>query len=449
MKARPSHWILALAFLGIIAWFGYSVQQHEFDRILIAYAGLFGLYAAIWWAAKEQQLRFFLIIAWLARVSLLFALPLLSDDLYRFIWDGRLINQGINPFEALPSYYMGLENPPPGLTPELFAELNSPNYFTIYPPVNQLVFAVATWLFPNSIWGSSLVMKLFLLAFETGSLILLPKLLKRFNLPPKNALLYALNPLIIIEVSGNLHFEGAMVFFLLLALWFLAQKKNTLSALAMAGSIASKLLPLMFLPLLIRRLGIKNSVRYFAVVGISLILLFLPLVSGVFLDHFGESLDLYFRKFEFNASMYYLLRWVGYQFAGYNLIAYIGPALAACTFVLICSWAFIESWWSVEKLPLGMLFAICVYLLCTTTVHPWYVSLPVVLCLFTRYRFPILWSGLITLTYINYSYPEYYENLTIVSIEYGLVALYLIYEILKIKRSRRSSSLKPGFTNPA
>ncbi len=421
------HYLLAVLLLLNTLALGYGPEQGDFTWIMALLLPFLGLYYVAYRNSQsEQQVYFFLGLAALLRVSLIFALPLLSDDVYRFIWDGRLLIAGYNPFDQLPAAY--LNQGIPGIDQALFAELNSPDYFTIYPPVAQGIFAVACWLFPTSIWGSAVVMKVFLVGFELGSLYLLPRLLRHFKLPIKNALLYALNPLVILEISGNLHFEGAMVFFLLLALWYLVNEKWDFSALAMGLSIVSKLLPLIFLPLLLRRLGWWKSIRYYFIVGLGVLLLFAPLISGVFLTNFGDSLDLYFRRFEFNASIYYLLRWVGYQSSGYNLIAYIGPSLAGLVLLGVLLYTLLERKPSWENFPQAMLFAICLYLFCTTTIHPWYTILPVVLCCFTRFRFPVLWSILIFLTYANYSGAEYAENLWLVAVEYSLVFCLLLVE---------------------
>ena len=427
--ASGRNWLLALLFLACTLGLGYVAQQSSFFLIAPLYGLFFLGYGFLFQQHLNQQdIQFFLFLAVLLRLLLVFTLPNLSDDIYRFIWDGRLLINGGNPFEHLPTYYLEQGSSIPGINQDLFEKLNSPAYFTIYPPVAQANFAIACWLFPNSLLGSAIVMKLFLLGFEIGSLYLIRCLLQQFKLPAKNILLYALNPLIIIEIIGNLHFEGGMIFFLLLAYYLLTQEKWLPSALAMAFAIASKLLPLIFLPFLIKRLGWRRSFIYFSVVGVALLLLFLPIFNASFIENFGNSLDLYFRKFEFNASVYYLARWVGYQQVGYNLIARIGPMLAMATLLSISILALVErkpNWagWA-EK----MLFAICIYLLFTTTVHPWYVSLPLVLCLFTRFGFPVLWSALVTLTYINYSYESYYENLWIVGIEYVLVLLLFAFE---------------------
>ena len=162
-----------------------------------------------------------------------------------------------------------------------------------------------------------------------------------------------------------------MIFFFLLGIWLLVKGKSEistltffLSALAMSFSIASKLLPLIFLPFLIKRLGWKNSIQYFLIIGITVALLFLPLINGAFLNNFGTSLNLYFQKFEFNASLYYVLRWIGFQILGFNLIYVLGPVLAVITFSGVLGLSIFEKESSWQNIFQKCLFAICLYLIC-------------------------------------------------------------------------------------
>ena len=456
---------LAIPLIALTLGLGYYVQQSDFGLIISQYGVFFLLYLLIYKYTNDlNKVNFFIGVSILLRLLLVFTLPNLSDDVYRFIWDGRLLINGHNPFDFLPSHYIENDISISGIDQSLFEKLNSPEYFTIYPPIAQGVFAISCWLFPSSILGSAITMKVFLFLCELGSLFFIKKLLERFHLSAKNILLYALNPLIIIELCGNLHFEAAMIFFLLMAIYFLSfgiqkvipnhlannfskvlegnlnlpSKHLIFSAIAIAFSVASKLLPLIFLPFFIKRLGWKKSFQYFTITGIVIVLLFAPLLSGVFFDNFGKSLDLYFQKFEFNASIYYLVRWVGYQRVGYNWIQEAGPTLAMIVLLGILAKAFFEkklNWISLFEM---MLFAICLYLALATIVHPWYVSLPVVLCIFTRFRFPIVWSGVIFLTYINYSYAEYTENLWMIGIEYILVFGYLGYDFFSKPKTQGS-----------
>lgn len=452
-------WTLALLMLVALLYLGTQVEQADFYPLISIYSFLFLAYLWVYRTVSISDLGFWLVLAVVLRLGLVFLFPLLSDDVYRFIWDGRLVTNGYNPFNYLPSTLIAEGPMVPGLDQSLYESLNSPEYFTIYPPIAQATFAVATYLFPNSLYGAAVVMKLFLFAFEVGSLILILRLLLHWGLPLKNSLLYALNPLIIIEVCGNLHYEGAMVFFLLLSIWLVVKGRFLFSSAMLAFSVASKLLPLMFFPFWVKRLrqgrdnsksvglmqqlwdaivsiDFKRNLFYFLLCFIILLALFFPLLNGVFVQNFGDSIGLYFQKFEFNASVYYLLRWVGYQTKGYNLIATIGPRLALGTFtgiILLFLWERKVDW---KSLPVKLLWAICLYLLFTTTVHPWYTSLPIVLCLFTRFRFPILWSGLIYFTYINYSYPTYHENLTVVAFEYSLVFALFLFELFRGRNAK-------------
>ncbi len=426
--------LAAMVLTATIFGLGYKVQQSDFQDLLLFYIPCFLAYVFVFHFVKEKTIIWsFIVLGILLRFLLIFSFPNLSDDIYRFIWDGRLAVNGINPFNYLPSYFIENQIAISGISIELFNELNSPNYYTIYPPVCQGIFTAACWLFPESLIGSAAVMKFFMFAFECGSIILIIKLLRHFRLPLKNVLLYVLNPLVLIEIMGNLHFEGAMVFFLLLTVWLMVKNRLTLSAIAIAFSIASKLLPLIFLPFLIRRLGWKKSVHYFGIVGIVLLLLFSPLMNGLFIQNFSSSLDLYFQKFEFNASIYYLLRWLFKLLTSYNQIATIGPLLGLFVLAGVILYAFKERLPNSGNLFQAMLFGICLYLFLATTVHPWYVFLPLVLSIFTRFKFPIVWSGLIILTYINYSYSVYFENLWVVGLEYTIVFAYLFWELSKFK----------------
>ena len=426
------HCFLALILGGLTLWLGYKVEQSDFIAIIIPYFIFFGCYLYIYKKTTNlQTVYFFISVSLVLRLLLLFSIPNLSDDIYRFIWDGRLIINGFNPFEYPPSYYVEQQIAISGITKTLYQELNSQQYFTIYPPVCQGIFAFASWCFPQSIMGAVICMKSLLLLFETGSLYLLFKLLGHFNLPLKDILLYALNPLIIIELAGNLHFEAAMIFFLLLAIWLFIKNQLWKSAIAFSLAIASKLIPLMFLPFFIKRLVWKKSLNYFSIIGTILLILFAGVLwSSSF--NFGESLGLYFQKFEFNGSIYYLLRWVGFQFSGYNLIRFIGPGLALIVAFIIFYKAAKEKELNSLFLIKNMLLSFTIFLLCTTTVMPWYLSFSIAICIFTPYRFPIVWSALIFLTYINYSYSPYYENLWLVSFEYILLFIFIGYE-LKVK----------------
>lgn len=415
--------------LGIIG-LGYFTGQTEFFPLIAMYAGTWAAYVLlVRHVGSSNEVNFLMGFSILLRFLLLFSFPNLSDDIYRFIWDGHLVLNGQNPFNTLPKDFIGQGHHLPGISNDLYALLNSKEYYTIYPPVNQLTFLISAALAPDNWWLNAFILKVFLFGAEIGTLFLMKKILEHHGKPAKQLLWYGLNPLIILEITGNLHFEGMMIFFLLLSYWMLLKGKWWQSALFIGFSIGTKLLPLMFLPFYIRRLGWRKSLLYFVITGLTLLLLFFPLYNQVFIQNFSNSLNLYFRQFEFNASIYYIARWIGFQLKGYNLIARIGPWLAYLTLAIILSKTVFEKKPDLQNLPKSLLFAFSTYLFLSTTVHPWYISMPLALAVFTPYRFPILWSGFIMYTYIHYDQGRFYENYWVIGFEYALLFIYILVGI--------------------
>ena len=184
----------------------------------------------------------------------------------------------------------------------------------------------------------------------------------------------------------------------------------------------------MFLPLLFRRLKWKKAISYYSVTGVLLLLFFLPFLSGAFAENFFSSINLWFQKFEFNASFYYLIRWIGYKIEGYNIIAYAGPGLAAVVFFSVLFLSIFRRNMGLKGLLTSMMFASVIYLLLATTVHPWYLATPLLLSIFTRYKFVQVWSLMVVLSYFAYSQQDYEENLWLLAIEYIIVLSVLVYE---------------------
>lgn len=412
---------LALFALSVgVLYTSFMPAQHDFWQILSGYSLAFSGYA---WLIHQHPGKWKFLLAWsiLLRLVLAFAFPQLSDDVYRFLWDGHLLRQGISPYELLPAEVLSLSLP--GLDAELYGQLNSPGYYSVYPPLLQGIFYSGAALAPDSWYGGMLVMKGWLLVLEGLSLFLLPRLLGFLQLPSHRALLYALNPLVLVEISGNLHFEGALAAFFLLAGYALLRGHWVRGAVFMGLSVSAKLLPLIVYPLLIRRLGWGQSLLFGVISGAILLLGFLPLLSPGVLGNFSESLDLYFRRFEFNGSLYLVLRWLGTWWFGYNPIQYLGPALGLLVLTGVLLYAGLERQANWSNWFNASLFAGTLFLLCSTTVHPWYLSFLLVCALFTPWRFPYWWSWLIVWSYWPYQFEPYQEAAWVQVLEYGGLAL--------------------------
>ena len=183
-----------------------------------------------------------------------------------------------------------------------------------------------------------------------------------------------------------------MIFFMSLAFLFLVSEQLLWSAVFVGLAISTKLLPLIFMPAMVSFLGIKKGAVYgmlvLLVVGIS----FLPFADQSFVDHMGTSIGLYFHKFEFNASIYYLLLWVGYDVTGVNIIFVLGKIMPLFAFAAILMIAFKQHILTVEVLVKRILLTLVAYYLFSLVVHPWYVTVLVFLTVFNGYRFSLIWS---------------------------------------------------------
>lgn len=453
------------------------IKTHKFSIALIILAGLFyysfgydliredlfkllGLCAALFFVSfkllkiEQNNFNFLAAAGILFRLIFLFSLPTLSQDYFRFIWDGSLIIEGINPYLYTPNTLIGSETSifhGSDLINSMGA-LSAGNY-TNYPPIHQFIFAISALLSSKSILGAAMLMRGFIIIADIGILIIGKKLLQRLKLPTHRIFWYFLNPFIIIELTGNLHFEGIMCFFLVAALYFLHRNKWILSAMLLGLSISVKLLPLLLLPLFLgyfekglklkkkspsyeneeESLGFLKLLGYYLIVLFIIALSFAPFYDKQVFNNFSSSVGLWFGKFEFNASIYYLIRWIGFQIKGYNIIETVGKILPAITFLIIMGLSFFRRNFKTQQLITNMVFVLCVYLMLSTTVHPWYLTMPLLLSVFTKYRFMIVWCAVIFVSYSAYISPESKEKLWLIFIEYAVVLGVFYYEFTNKK----------------
>ena len=212
--------------------------------------------AAAWLVLRKRDSRPLLIIALvfaaLLRLSILFSPPYLSDDIYRYIWDGRVQAAGINPYRYIPA-----DDALKNLRDEkIYPKINRRDYaHTIYPPVAEAIYFLTTRISESVTW-----MKATMIGFEAIAVWAIAQLLASFGLPRQRILIYAWHPLAVWEFAGNGHVDPLAFVFIALAL--LARRRNweTTTGVALGLATLSKLFPIVLLPALYKRWGWKMPV---------------------------------------------------------------------------------------------------------------------------------------------------------------------------------------------
>ena len=214
--------------------------------------GSVGMFLSMLWIMKHwpgrRMLAAVLLLALLVRVGAICQYPE-NSDINRYIWEGQIQLSGYNPFLYAPESEK-LKH----LRNEIWEDVNFKNLSAIYWPFAQLLFKVGAAISPTHWFFKSI-----LVPFEAGIIFLLLMFLRPFSIDFSQIALYALNPLAIISVAGEGHLESILVFWIMLSLYGYWRKKPWLMYLALGLAIMTKLTPIIFLPLLVRR----NNLKYF------------------------------------------------------------------------------------------------------------------------------------------------------------------------------------------
>jgi len=372
----------------------------------------------------------------LLRLTLLPSLPDLSDDIYRYVWDGWLLVSGVSPYAFVPED-PALDHFRDGV---LFPLLNSPGFFSVYPPLSQLVFAPAGWVYSWAGWpAAGLAAKAGFLALELGGLLLLFRAVRALELRPRILALYAWNPLVLVTVAGSGHTEGGLVLGMGLLAFGVAARMPRAAWVGLCLAVLSKGVPVVLAPLLLRHHLARMDRRTALLAPLPALALgfalTLPLIPGGLVGAGLSSVDLYVRLFEFNAGPYFLVKEAGQVLWGEDWSKILGPAFRGLFLVLALGmwlrWpvARVRDWMSGSIVLLGL------YLATATTVHPWYLVWGLVLVPFTTLtRGAWLWASWAAFpTYLTYVGVPHGS---LAALFWGGVALFLAAEAWPALRDR-------------
>jgi hypothetical protein len=346
----------------------------------------------------QPSLKMIWAFALLFRGILLFTSPTLSDDVYRYIWDGHLLGKGISPY-LFPVNSPELDS----WDIPLRSFVNHPWMASPYLTIAQLYFLFVNWLAPQSELGFQLGAVVF--DFLTGWFVM--DLLGRLALSKRNVLLYLWNPLVVVEFAHGAHVDALMICLMTLAAWLVIRSRPdrrwrnlnlTASVLSLAAATLTKGIAVILAPVFFRRWGWQRVALFGTILILFTAGFAITAGWGVWgpLDGTGVfgAIRIYLSTWNFNSSIF---RWLEVATSGYlaadstpvesvkefsALIARLVSSVALAFVILATGiWA-----WQLDRpgrvsvlrrnrlllrlacLPLGA------YLILAATIHPWYVT---------------------------------------------------------------------------
>jgi hypothetical protein len=428
---------------------------------ILPFLGQFTIAVLAYWiaCARIGHDRIPLVLIWffaiLFRSVLLLTTPTLSDDIYRYMWDGHLLTQGINP------YSHPVDSPAlAGYSTAIRTLVNHSWMASPYLPTAQGYFTLLTALFSQSVFAFQL--GAVLLDLSTAWLVM--DMLVRLKLPAAGVLIYLWHPLLIIEYAQNAHIDALMVFWVVFSFWLIVRgvtgsshpgRLATGSVLSIVAATLTKGLPLLLVPLFIRRWGLKRLFAFGILIVVILAFFSLEAGWGLFgpLDGRGifGAIRIYLSDWNFNGSLYY---WLEVSMSGYPTPGAVPQQIAGprnilfaklitnSIFLLVIS---ITGYWvwrndrpgkrdaitRTRTLLRLALVPLCAYIIFTPTVHPWYLAVVIPFAPFLlssglgdvrarRFLWPLLYlSCTVVLSYITYVDPnEWREFNWVRSVEY-------------------------------
>ncbi|MBD3239404.1 MAG: glycosyltransferase [Chitinivibrionales bacterium] len=383
---------LSLLYLGAAAWIGVqgeSIVGHF--GFLAAVTILFLTMLAMQRLRPTGRVLIWVLVVGLAARLCFVPFPA-SDDVNRYLWEGRVQSHGVDPFVTPPSA--------PELRPlrdNLWQGINHKELPTIYWPAAQLLFAAAA-----RIAYSPLVFKSLFLLFDIAAAVLLLGLLRARGKPDHRVLLYWLNPLVLVFTAGEAHLEIVPVALIVGSLLACEHRKHRLMFLLAGLAAMVKLTAVPVVPFLIRRRTAAHA--WWAAVPA---LLFLLYPSGA--PHAFDVPLRFLRGFTYNGLTYTVLRQT------------LGGGAAVTSAAILVIVLTVVFFFTPDPIR-AVRNALAALLLCATTVHPWYFQLITpFLALFVSPAWLVLHLTALPLTFFFYnqaSAPFWHSAHLLFTVEY-------------------------------
>ena len=361
-----------------------------------------------------------ILILLLSVLSRLLIYPMTpSDDVHRYVWEGRAWQQGFNPYLVPP------EDPDLAhLRTEDWEELNHPEMTAIYPPGAILLFGQWT-----RFSTSPMFMKTIMIAADLGTLLFLLGCLRLSGRRPEWALLYAVHPVTLLSFAGEGHLDSLLLLGLVAALYFDLRKQHGWAFVALALSFHAKYISILLLPFLVRRETLSR-IWAFALPVLALFLPFLPL------DGILTSLTTFSSDMHYNGSLHH---WLGEFLQSFPTAS----NLSGLALILILLGLRVWTPRLIEAAP----YALGALLLLSPNVHFWYLAWLLPFLCFYPLRPLLLLGSTIAFSYATQGHltrtGEWLEFQHILLWEYLPVYLLLAYACIRPRSLAHLADAQP------
>jgi hypothetical protein len=391
------------------------------------------------------------VVAVCCRLLLLDSVPSLSDDIYRYVWDGHVQAAGLNPYTHAPEH-----NTLTDMRNDDWSKINHRELVTVYPPVAQWFFHGVQRLMPGIIG-----MKTALVLCDLLLLFVLWRWLLARGQDGRRVLLYAWHPLPVLEIAGNGHIDVLGVLGLCLAMLWLHQGRHLAATWALAAAVLCKLIPVLCAAAFWQHLAGPRGGRWRRALDphSRLVLLWVPVLVIAAYVPFADAgatmwtgLSAYATKWRFNDSAYGFV---------YTLLSDPKPgwelddgALLAARWVCLAVLALVMAWLALRRAadPAALCATVLgTQLLLAPTVHPWYLLWVLPFMVFHASPAWIAFSWLVLLAYDVLSdfrsTGVWHESEWVRALEYLPVYLLLAWSALRYFRGTRSRNTEPSATS--
>jgi alpha-1,6-mannosyltransferase len=426
-----------------LALYQISLRAHSSDHMLwflkIVLVESLLFVGASWVILRAQSSRstFLLVIVFavLFRLSVLFAPPYLSDDIYRYVWDGRVQAAGINPYRYVPA--------DPALAhlrdDQIYPRINRREIaHTIYPPVAEGIWFITTRGSESVTW-----MKATMIFFEGIAILAIAKLLASFGLPRQRILLYAWHPLTVWEFAGSGHVDAIAIAFISLALLARRCKSETAVGLSLASATLVKLFPAVLLPVLYKRGGWKMPVVF----AVTILVAYLPYLGvgplGVlgFLPGYAQERGM------LSGEQFFFLAAARRVVPGFHIPITVYIAFAILLLTVLAAWIMRKQIRAAEDYVSNSLLLACTFIVLVAPHFPWYFAWLLPFVCFVP-SVPVIYltlsSFLLYLTWIYWTDDQVFKIKAAIFIPF----LFLLTFSLWKRREKFKTKLAPAETVP-